>query len=225
MPSLEDTINIEAQDESPEMADEALTALDEEPWLPAAPASPAPAVSSDEPDAPDVSDGHHGWTIMLICLGIGLIAACIIIPQADQNGRMLYQTGQLKTDLEHLQKQVAINEDFIQRAGRDAAISERLAQRQLKFIRRGTAVLDLDELRTVDSSPFSLTMIQGPPAMAEYQSVGGRMGAWCRDGRKRLYTIGAGLLVLAAGLVLGATPAGEPVESSLEAAPDVSPSA
>ena len=86
-------------------------------------------------------------------------------------------------------------------------------------------MLDLDELRTVDSSPFSLTMIQGPPAMAEYQSVGGRMGAWCRDGRKRLYTIGAGLLVLAAGLVLGATPAGEPVESSLEAAPDVSPSA
>ena len=33
------------------------------------------------------------------------------------------------------------------------------------------------------------------------------------------------VVVLAAGLVLGATPAGEPVESSLEAAPDVSPSA
>ena len=120
---------------------------------------------------------------------------------------MLYQTEKLKIDLAHLEQQVAINDEFIQRVGRDAALSERLAQRQLKFIRKGSAVLDLNEPRSSDSSPFSLTMIQGPPPMPEYEPVGGRLGAWCRDGRKRLYTIGAGLLLLATGLVLGATPA------------------
>jgi hypothetical protein len=157
--------------------------------------------------SPGECSGHHGWTIMLICMGIGLIAACVFIPQADQNGRMFHQVEQLRTDLEHLQQQVAVNDQFIQRAGHDAGLSERLAQRHLKLIRRGTAVLDLNEPRIIDRSPFSLTMIQPPPPMPAHEPVGGRLGTWCRDGRKRLYTIGAGLLLVAMGLVLGASPA------------------
>ena len=216
MAGPEDKIEIEPQGASPDSTDDTLEsveeAFDEEEVVEeAAPAEPEEA---DEPadlvaaGETGGSDGHQGWTIMLICLGIGLIAACMIIPQADENRRMLYQTEKLKIDLAHLEQQVAINDEFIQRVGRDPALSERLAQRQLKFIRKGSAVLDLNEPRSTDSSPFSLTMIEGPPPMPEYEPVGGRLGAWCRDGRKRLYTIGAGLLLLATGLVLGATPAG-----------------
>jgi hypothetical protein len=232
MAGPQDKFEIEPQDASPESADEAVElveeTLDEEQvveeaedseWEEEAAEEENVILDTDageETDEPAdlvaagdtaTSEGHQGWTIMLICLGIGLIAACMIIPQADENRRMLYQTEKLKTDLAHLEQQVAINDEFIQRVGRDPALSERLAQRQLKFIRKGSAVLDLNEPRSTDSSPFSLTMIEGPPPMPEYEPVGGRLGAWCRDGRKRLYTIGAGLLLLATGLVLGATPA------------------
>src|SRR6185436_15396657 len=63
----------------------------------------------DEPKA------HHGWTIMLISAGIGLIALCLLIPQSDENRLMAYQCQKLKMDLEHLDKQVAVNQEFIDR--------------------------------------------------------------------------------------------------------------
>ena len=153
---------------------------------------------------------HHGWTIMLISAGIGLIACCLLIPQSDENTLMAYDCQKLKLDLEHLDKQVAVNQEFINRLGRDPALAERLAQRQMKFIRSGTKVLELDErMLPGEESPFSLVSIAPPPRLPPPQLRSGRMAELCRDPKIRLYTIGTGMMLIACGLVLGATPTRE----------------
>ena len=150
---------------------------------------------------------HHGWTIMLISAGIGLIACCLLIPQSDENTLMAYDCQKLKLDLEHLDKQVAVNQEFINRLRRDPALAERLAQRQMKFIRSGTRVLELDErMLPGEESPFSLVSIAPPPRLPPPQLRSGRMAELCRDPKIRLYTIGTGMMLIACGLVLGATP-------------------
>ncbi len=150
---------------------------------------------------------HHGWTIMLISAGIGLIACCVLIPQSDENRVMAYECQKLKMDLEHLDKQVAVNQEFISRLGRDAGLAERLAQRQMKFIRAGTKVLELDEgVMPGEESAFSLVNIAPPPQMPPLELRSGRMAELCRDAKVRLYSIGTGMMLVACGLVLGATP-------------------
>jgi len=153
---------------------------------------------------------HHGWTIMLISAGIGLIALCLLIPQSDENRLMAYQCQKLKMDLEHLDKQVAVNQEFIDRLGHDPALAERLAQRQMKFIRAGTRVLELDErIAPGEESPFSLVSIAPPPKLAPPELRSGRMAEMCRDPKVRLYVIGTGMMLVACGLVLGANGAKE----------------
>jgi len=150
---------------------------------------------------------HHGWTIMLISAGIGLIACCVLIPQADENRLLSYECQKLKIDLEHLDKQVEVNQEFIGRLGRDPGLVERLAQRQLKFVREGTRVLDLPEPHLPgEESAFSLVSIRPPPQLPPPQLRSGRMATLCRDPKVRLYTIGTGMMLIACGLVLGATP-------------------
>src|SRR5215210_4348463 len=134
---------------------------------------------------------HHGWTIMLISAGIGLIACCVLIPQADENRAMSYECQKLKIDLEHLDKQVEVNQEFISRLGRDPGLVERLAQRQLKFVREGTRVLDLQEPHLPgEESAFSLVSIRPPAQMPPLELRRGRMAALCRDPKVRLYSIG-----------------------------------
>jgi len=166
------------------------------------------------PDA--LAKAHHGWTIMLISAGIGLIACCLLIPQSDENQLLAYDCQKLKLDLEHLDKQVAVNQEFISRLGRDPALGERLAQRQMKFIRSGAKVLELDErMLPGEESPFSLVSIAPPPRLPPPQLRSGTMAELCRDPKIRLYTIGAGMMLIACGLVLGATPTRQldPVDS------------
>jgi hypothetical protein len=160
-----------------------------------------PIETQSEPKA------HHGWTIMLISAGIGLIACCLLIPQSDENQLLAYDCQKLKLDLEHLDKQVAVNQEFINRLGRDPALGERLAQRQMKFIRAGAKVLELDErMLPGEESPFSLVSIAPPPRLPPPQLRSGTMAELCRDPKIRLYTIGTGMMLIACGLVLGATP-------------------
>jgi len=161
--------------------------------------------TSTTTDAP--AKAHHGWTIMLISAGIGLIACCVMIPQSDENRLLSYEVQKLKIDLEHLDKQVEVNHEFISRLGRDPGLVERLAQRQLKFVREGTRVLDLPEPHLPgEESAFSLVSIKPPPQLPPLQLRRGRMAQLCRDPKVRLYTIGSGMFLIACGLVLGATP-------------------
>ena len=145
----------------------------------------------------------EGWTLVALALGISLIACCLLLPQMDENRRAMFQCEKLKIDLAHLEKQAAVNQEFIRRVGRDPALAERLAQRQMKFIRQGSSVLDLKEGDHPDVTPYSLVTLATPAPLPEYRPVGGMLATLCRDAKKRLYLIGAGLMLMAMGLVLG----------------------
>jgi len=165
---------------------------------------PEPVVPADpglQPSRPVRSTG--AWTIPAICVGVALIASCILIPAADENRRLAYEATGLRADLEQLQRQEAINDAFLKRVSDDPALSERLAQRQMKMVREGTSVLELkgEQLRS-NPSPFVLTTLPPPDPLPEYRPVVGRFAELCRHPRTQLYMLGGGLLMIAVGLVL-----------------------
>jgi hypothetical protein len=160
-----------------------------------------------------------GWTVAALCAGIGLVACCVIIPQADANRRLVYERERLKIDLDSIRKQVATNDEFLHRVADDPNLAERLAQRQMKIIREGTRVLELKKpagngrgpagaasalSQTPDDvSPFHLVAVAPPPPMPPYEPTGGALAGLCYDPHRRLYLMGAGLFLMAAGLVCG----------------------
>jgi hypothetical protein len=177
-------------DEEPVDSDDAIT-----PDLFAEPA-PKPIIERDPPprviSTKPVPNGG-AWTIPLVCLGIGIIAMSLIIPAAGENRRLVWEREKLAADLSHVEKQIAINDEFLARLASDPGLAERLAQRQMKMVREGTSVLELPGRsvgRGPDISPFELVTLPPPAAMAEY---------------KPIYLLGAGLLSLIVGVILGST--------------------
>ena len=65
-----------------------------------------------------------------------------------------------------------------------------------------------------EESPFSLVSIAPPPRLPPPELRSGRMAELCRDPKVRLYTIGTGMMLIACGLVLGATSRKEQVEAA-----------
>ncbi len=164
---------------------------------------PAEASSMSSTPAARERAGGGAFTIPLICLGIGLIAMCLLIPASDENRRVAYERDRLKADLEQLQKQVATNEAFLKHVGDDASLAERLARRQLKMVPEGTAVMDLKSTPVqAGMSPFLLVTVPPPAPMPPYRPVGGFLADACRHPKTQLYLIGASLLMIASGLVL-----------------------
>jgi hypothetical protein len=159
------------------------------------------------PDPEDVelantSAGGGLWTIPLICVGIALIAACLIIPAADENHRLVYERERLKADLDQIHKQVDVNNEFLKRLNDDSRLLERLAQRQMKMVREGTSVLELkDQTKSRGMSPYGLVNVPPPEPMPPYRPVGGKLSEICRNPRMNLYLTGGGLLMIAIGLV------------------------
>jgi hypothetical protein len=173
--------------------------------------------SAIEPDsAGRVGRAGGAFTLPLLCAGIGLIACCLLIPQTDMNRRMAYERERLRRDLESIQLQVATNEEFLRKVGDDPTLAERLAQRQMKTVRAGTRVLTLrpgetelvlgEQSSAADMSPFQLVSVRPPDPLPPYQPKGGVLGSLCNNSRSRLLLTGGGLMLMAAGLVLGAVP-------------------
>ena len=164
-----------------------------------------PHADEHEREAALAAAGSTGgaWTIPLLCAGVAVIACCVVIPQADAHRRLAYERAALRADLEAVQTQVATNDEFLRKLAGDPTLAERLAHRQLNLQRPGTRVLPIRHGEP-GTSPFDLVQVPPPPAMDPYQPLGGRLAAVCRDARTRLYAMGAGLFLLAAGLVLGA---------------------
>jgi hypothetical protein len=182
----------------------------------ASPALPPPPLSWSSPQSQKSSGG--AFTIPLICLGVGVIAMCLLIPAADEVRKLAYERDRLKADLEQLQKQVATNDAFLHRVANDPVLAERLARRQLKMVPEGTAVLDLKSAQTTtpaqDMSPFLLVTVPPPAPMPPYRPVGGVLAAACRHPKTQLYFIGASLMAIASGLVLSRSSPATSAEAS-----------
>jgi hypothetical protein len=172
-------------------------------FQPAAP-EPAESVPLDEESEPEPEE-RGGWTVALLGAGIAIVAACLLLPLAEENHQLAWQREKLKVDLEQIKQQVAVNAEFLRKVSDDPTLAERLAQRQMKYIRQGTSILDLHEANdpTQQASPFQLVMLAPPNPIPPYEPLGGALCAIVRNSRARLYLIGAGLLLLACGLVLG----------------------
>jgi hypothetical protein len=165
----------------------------------------AATAGADVALAPPARSGG-AFTIPLICLGVGVIAMCLLIPAADEVRRLAYERDRLRADLEQLQKQVSTNDAFLQRVASDPVLAERLARRQLKMVPQGTQVLDLKSAAaatsTRDMSPFLLVTVPPPAPMPPYRSVGGVLANACRHPKTQLYLIGGSLMAIASGLGL-----------------------
>jgi hypothetical protein len=180
------------------------------PAAPAAPLAPQPAIEALEP--PESSDMRFArsksgaWTIPLLCAGIAMLACVLLIPAADENRHLTWERERLKADLEQIQKQVHVNDLFLAKLMSDPSLSERLARRQMKMVREGTSVLETKaSVGKEELSPFLLVTLPPPAEMPEYQPVGGVLAGLCRDPKSQLYMTGAGLLMIACGLVLGSS--------------------
>jgi hypothetical protein len=144
-----------------------------------------------------------GWMVSILCAGIAVISICLLLPLAEENHQLAWQREKLKTDLVQLQQQVEINDQFLKKISNDPTLAERLAQRQMKFVREGSSILDLPVSGKEEMSPFQLVSLPNPAPIALYQPLGGAMSAVVRNPHLRLYLTGIGLLLLATGLVLG----------------------
>ena len=157
--------------------------------------------------------GGGGVTIPMMCIGIALIAACLLIPAADDVRKLAYERERLKADLEQLHKQVETNDAFLKRVADDPTLQERLARRQLKMVPEGTAVLNLKSVKaqTADEmSPFLLVTVPPPAPLAPYRPIGGLLADACRNPKMQLYLIGGSLMLIGTGLVLSrSSPAGD----------------
>jgi len=158
---------------------------------------------ADEPLSPG-----GGWTIPMICMGIAMIACCVLIPAAEENRRLVFEREHLRADLEQISRQTEVNDEFLKRVADDPSLSERLAQRQMKMVRQGTSILELrgESTSTRDMSPYELTTLAPPPETPPYHPRGGFLGTLVSNPRSQLYVMGGGMLFVAAGLVLGSTP-------------------
>lgn len=176
--------------------------------------SPPPSPDSDSDYEPFSSERGGWWTIPLLCAGIGLIACCLLIPQADKNRQLAYEKEKLRRDLDQLQRQIQVNDDFLKKIAEDPNLTQRLAQRQMKVVREGSAVLEFKDPRNSENvSPFLLTHLPPPDPLPSYQPVGGRFAAMCRNAKTRLRILGVGLMLVAAGMILGGSPRKDSVPS------------
>jgi hypothetical protein len=152
------------------------------------------------------------WTLAALCLGLAVIAACIIVPQADANRRMAYERARLEADLDQINHQASVNEEFLAKIESDPQLAQRLAQRQMKFIRQGESLLPYKSQSAPSAapvSPFSLVHVPPPAAFPAYEPAGGILSRYLLDSHVRLYCLGGGLFLVAMGLVCSSNAAND----------------
>ncbi|HWB53421.1 MAG TPA: hypothetical protein VG722_04485 [Tepidisphaeraceae bacterium] len=143
------------------------------------------------------------FTIPMFCLGIAIVACCVLIPQTDANRHLAYERFSLQRDLAQLEAQGKANQDFLKHLTDDPTLAQRLAQRQMKLVPEGTNILDLGSDDQGAKSPFLLVQIPAPAKLAPYQPAAGHVLGVFLQQRPRLYLLGGGMFLIAAGLVLG----------------------
>lgn len=109
-------------------------------------------------------------------------------------------------DLDQIHRQIAVNDDFLRRVADDPNLLERLAQRQMKLVRQGTNVLEIKRDDHEELSPYLLVTLPPPAELAAYRPIGGVFSELCRQPRSQLFLMGAGMLLVATGLVMASSP-------------------
>jgi hypothetical protein len=193
-----------------EFSDEPDTQAAADPWDIEDPTAEQPAPPEPEPAPPRRGGGVV--TIPLLCVGIALIACVCLLPLADENHQLAWEREKLRADLKQLKEQGRVNAEFLTKVADDPTLAERLAQRQMKYIREGSSILTIKGQAKEEMSPFHLVSVPPPAPMPAYEPVGGALATLVRQPRAQLYLCGLALLLIAAGLVLGYVPKSRPDE-------------
>jgi cell division protein FtsL len=183
---------------------------DPEPLLAASPADLGPSPAVNAPAAPIEQPGRTGawWTLPIMCLGLAIVACAVLVPAADENRRDLHELAKLERDVAYFQKQSDVNQQFLEHVSTDPTLAERLAQRQLRMTRVDSRVVQMSKDRGPFSmSPYALVTIDPPTPMPEYRPMGGFLSRYFLDTKGQIYLTGLGILLVAAGVILGG---GEP---------------
>lgn len=143
------------------------------------------------------------WSYPALTIGIAIIACALIVAQVEENRLMSWQKNKLQQDVEHLREQVRVNQEFLDRLNVDEALVERLAQRQMKLVREGSAALELEGETNEIRSPFTLVRVPPPPEVEPYQPDSGPLTQIFGTAHRRVWAFGAGALLIAASLILG----------------------
>jgi hypothetical protein len=156
-------------------------------------------------EAAPAQPAGHGWTLALLGAGLAILAACVLLPAIDANRRLGHEHDLLSLDKETIDHQIAVNDEFLRKMADDPQLVERLAQRQMRVIREGTAVLSLAGDDDQHMSPFSLVDVTAQTPQAAYQPTSGILADWCLNPRRQIGLLAAGLFFVAVGLVCGPT--------------------
>ena len=139
-----------------------------------------------------------------LCLGLGLVAVCLLVPQAEANRRLVVDRDQLRLDVAHADAQLAANDVFLSAAGTDPELAERLAQRQMRQIRRGATALPLGGAGvSAVTTVTDLVRVPEPPPVPAYVPPPDVLSQLTRTPRRQLCGLGGGLCLIAIGLVAG----------------------
>lgn len=166
-------------------------------------------VSEDLDDPrPEPPQSGGAWALPILALGLGLIACGVIIPAADQNRSHMYERARLQAELDGLERQVALNGEFLNRIHADRELAERLASRQSGRVAEGMVLLrqrqgETNDLGRFAMSPFALVAAEPRARVAPVAAPGGRLATWCRNPRTRLGVLGSGLFACMIGLLGG----------------------
>jgi hypothetical protein len=177
-----------------------------DPWGVEDPTAPPRQELFTDPEPIAPRRGGGSLTIPLLCVGIAIIACVCLLPLADENHQLAWERESLKADLAQLKEQGRVNGEFLTRVADDPTLAERLAQRQMKYLREGTSILKLKGGGKEEMSPFHLVSVPPPPPLPAYEPVGGALATLVRQPRAQLYLCGLALMLIAAGLVLGYVP-------------------
>src|SRR5438270_210669 len=80
--------------------------------------------------------------------------------------------------------------------------AERVAQRRMKLLRKGSTIVEVPDTGHGERSPVQLVSRPAPSPMPAWRPLGGVFSGAVHNPDARLYRTGLGLLLMAAGLVL-----------------------
>ncbi len=144
------------------------------------------------------------WTLPLMCAGLAIVACAVLVPAADENRRDGHELARIERDVAHFEKQSAVNKQFLEHVSTDPTLAERLAMRQLRLTRADSRIVRSPKADDPFSmSPYALVSIDPPKPMPEYRPVGGFLSRYFLDPQGQIYLTGLGILLTAAGVILG----------------------